>query len=202
MGKFRATGHPEAEALTQLLRQRRSQPARQGAVDAEIRDRFLTTCAIVVVDMADFSRLTHTEGIIATLQQIQAMRDLSLPLIQNRGGQMLKVEADNLYISFDSAEVALQTMQELMAHLRVADIDISVGIGYGDVLRVGDRDLYGHEMNLASKLGEDLAADGEILLTESAYRAVSKHYAQFTRITQAISDVTFTCYRLQESSAG
>ncbi|WP_204137575.1 adenylate/guanylate cyclase domain-containing protein [Halomicronema sp. CCY15110] len=201
MGNFVATGHPEADALTQLLRQRRSQPARQAAVDAEIRDRFLTTCAIVVVDMADFSRLTHAEGIIATLQQIQAMRDLSVPLIQNRGGRMLKVEADNLYISFDHAEAALRAMQELRAHLQVADIDISVGIGYGEVLRVGDRNLYGHEMNLASKLGEDLAKDNAILLTESAYRALSTDQRQFTRVTQAISDVTFTYYQLQESPA-
>jgi len=53
MGNFLATGHSEAAVLTQLLRQRRSQPVRQDAVDADIRDRCLTTCAIVVVDMAE-----------------------------------------------------------------------------------------------------------------------------------------------------
>ncbi|RZM75432.1 adenylate/guanylate cyclase domain-containing protein [Leptolyngbya iicbica] len=201
MEQFVATAHPDAEHLAHLLRQRRSQPAWQTIVDAEIRDRFLTTCAIVVVDMADFSRLTQTEGIIATLQQIQTMRDLSVPLIQNRGGQLLKVEADNLYLSFDRAEAALWTMQELRAHLKVADIHISVGIGYGEVLRVGDRDLYGHEMNLASKLGEDLAADDEILLTESAYQALSTQRSQFSSVTRAISDVTFTYYQLRSDTA-
>ena len=200
MGKISSPVHTEAEQLAKLLRQRRSQPARKTELDTEIRDRFLTTCAIVVVDMADFSRLTHTEGIIATLQQIQTMRDLSVPLIQNRGGRLLKAEADNLYISFESSDSALQAMQELMLHLKVADIYISVGIGYGEVLRVGDRDLYGHEMNLASKLGEDLAADNEILLTTAAYQALSAGQAQFTSVTQMISDITFTYYELHSGA--
>ena len=200
MGKISFPVHAEAEQLTELLRQRRSQPARQAELDAKIRDRFLTTCAIVVVDMADFSRLTHAQGIIATLQQIQAMCDLSVPVIQNRGGRLLKAEADNLYISFENPDSALQTMQELMALLKVADIYISVGIGYGEVLRIGDRDLYGHEMNLASKLGEDLAADNEILLTAAAYQALSAGQSQFTSVTQMISDITFTYYELHSGA--
>ncbi|NEQ44777.1 MAG: adenylate/guanylate cyclase domain-containing protein [Leptolyngbya sp. SIOISBB] len=196
MTKFVAASLIEADQLVELLRQRRSQPERQREVDAEIRDRFLTTCAIVVVDMADFSRLTQAEGIIATLQQIQTMRDLSLPFIERQQGQVLKVEADNLYASFDTAVAALKTMQALMVQLNQVDIRISVGIGYGEVLQVGERDIFGHEMNLASKLGEDLAADNEILLTAAAHEALPATHQEFRAITQAISDVTFTHYQL------
>ena len=48
----------------------------------------------------------------------------------------------------------------------------SYGIGYGDVLDL-DEDMFGLEVNLASKLGEDLAEPGEALLTPSAAAAVS-----------------------------
>ncbi len=44
----------------------------------------------------------------------------------------------------------------------------SIGIGYGAVLNIDDEDLFGDEMNLACKLGEDIAARSEILLTEAA----------------------------------
>jgi len=39
---------------------------------------------------------------------------------------------------------------------------------FGRVLKIGDEDVYGHEVNLASKLGEDIARGGEILVTPGA----------------------------------
>ncbi|MBK6529015.1 MAG: hypothetical protein IPF99_05370 [Deltaproteobacteria bacterium] len=36
----------------------------------------------------------------------------------------------------------------------------------GQVLRVGDRDVFGAEVNAASKLGEDIATANEVLVTE------------------------------------
>jgi len=48
---------------------------------------------------------------------------------------------------------------------RRADL-LCVGIGFGDVLRIGDSDVWGREVNAASKLGEDTAKSVEILVTE------------------------------------
>ena len=47
-------------------------------------------------------------------------------------------------------------------------IILCLGIGYGDVLRVGDHDVWGREVNAASKLGEDTAGPNEILVTGAA----------------------------------
>ena len=44
--------------------------------------------------------------------------------------------------------------------------------GYGDVVRVGDEDIFGAEVNAASKLGEDEAGAGDILATRSLCEAV------------------------------
>ena len=92
--------------------------------------------------------------------------------------------------------VAFTTMQRLMTHLNEAAIHISVGIGYGEVLKIGDRDIFGHEMNLASKLGEDLAADDEILLTAAAYETLPTPHDDCQKKTRTISDVTLTYYQL------
>ncbi|MGF1460272.1 MAG: adenylate/guanylate cyclase domain-containing protein [Leptolyngbyaceae cyanobacterium] len=196
MSDFAPTALTESEQLVELLNQRQQVPQQVDEIDREICRRFSTTCAVVVLDMANFSRLTQAVGIIATLQQIQTMRDLAIPIIEQGNGRVLKTDADNLYAQFTHADAAVITMTCVRQHLHDADIHISVGIGYGELLLVDTHDLFGHEMNLASKLGEDLAKDDEIWLTEAAYQALSKSSYEFMAASETVSDVTFTSYRL------
>ena len=42
---------------------------------------------------------------------------------------------------------------------------LCVGLGFGRMLRIGDTDVFGAEVNAASKLGEDTARPSEILVT-------------------------------------
>jgi len=51
---------------------------------------------------------------------------------------------------------------------------LCVGMGYGDMLLVGDEDVFGAEVNAASKLGEDTAKAGEILVTENFRKHLEK----------------------------
>ena len=44
---------------------------------------------------------------------------------------------------------------------------LCVGLGFGRILRIGDVDVFGKEVNAASKLGEDTAKADEILVTQS-----------------------------------
>ncbi len=44
---------------------------------------------------------------------------------------------------------------------------LCIGLGYGRVLRIGDNDVFGSQVNAASKLGEDTAQAWEILVTEA-----------------------------------
>jgi class 3 adenylate cyclase len=52
------------------------------------------------------------------------------------------------------------------------DIRISCGIDYGDVLLIGGPDYFGATVNCASKIGEDVASPGEILITKSAFEKI------------------------------
>ena len=49
-------------------------------------------------------------------------------------------------------------------------------IGYGRILKIGDDDVFGHEVNLASKLGEDVAEANEILVTRAVMNAVADDF--------------------------
>ena len=48
---------------------------------------------------------------------------------------------------------------------------LCVGVGFGRVLRIGTTDVFGQEVNAASKLGEDTAKSGEILVTRAVREA-------------------------------
>lgn len=50
---------------------------------------------------------------------------------------------------------------------------LCVGLGYGKVLRIGDLDVYGNEVNSASKLGEDTADAYEVLVTAAVKEAAA-----------------------------
>lgn len=51
-------------------------------------------------------------------------------------------------------------------------IDVCIGLGYGTVLCVGDNEVWGAEVNAASKLGEDMVKGGEILVTDTLRQAL------------------------------
>jgi class 3 adenylate cyclase len=77
------------------------------------------------------------------------------------------------------------------------DMHGKFGIGYGEVLIVQDEDLYGAEVNLASKLGEDLASRNEVLLTESAFKRVDASKRQYEEIELSVSGLHLVVYRVK-----
>ena len=184
------------EAFEALLRLRQAQPQRAAAIDAEIEARFSQTLAVAVMDMAGFSQLASEAGIIPSLAQIYRVRSHTIPVIEAHGGRILKLEADNVYAVFPTAEQALMAMETVLQRLRAEDLHASIGIGFGEVLVVGERDVFGHEMNLASKLGEDVAAADEILLTAAAHAALPRPPARAAQGQVEVSGLTVPLYRL------
>ena len=51
-------------------------------------------------------------------------------------------------------------------------IELCVGLGWGQVLKIDDVDVFGSEVNSACKLGEDSAKNGETLVTYAFAQAV------------------------------
>lgn len=52
-------------------------------------------------------------------------------------------------------------------------IALGIGVACGRILDLGGVDLYGDPVNVASKLGEDLAEGGEVLVTREAMRGLA-----------------------------
>jgi adenylate cyclase len=164
------------QALARLLAQRNEHPERLTRIDARIRATFERTLAVFVLDMCGFSRLTLAHGIIHYLALIQRMQGVVLPIVAARHGQLVKTEADNVFAVFERVSDAYAAALEVQAALHALnevlpadwDVHAGIGIGHGPLLYIEGCDVFGAEMNLASKLGEDLACAGEVLLTAAA----------------------------------
>jgi adenylate cyclase len=197
----------DREQLRDLLRERNEHPERLAEIDQAIRDRFTRTLAVLVLDMSGFSRLTQRYGVTHFLAMIQRMQELVLPVVTapRHAGRLLKLVADNVYAVFPDAPLALDAALEVQRKLAAAnqvlpadwDLHVCIGIGHGDVLAVGDDEIYGHEMNLASKLGEDVGCGGEILLTEAAYSRLPVAERTAERLEATISNLSIGYYRIE-----
>jgi adenylate cyclase len=173
----RASTSAPRKKLDRLLDRRNEHPEHLPDIDRQIVASFERESAILVLDMCGFSRLTIRHGIIHYLAMIRRMQRTVLPLVTVGRGQLIKTEADNVFATFASVPHALKTARSIHAALARAnavlpedwDVHVGIGIGYGKLLMIGHDDVYGSEMNLASKLGEDLAQAGDVLLTDAAF---------------------------------
>jgi adenylate cyclase len=168
------------ERLWRLIEERTKSGANTEAIDERIWDLFGEEWTIMFTDLAGFSRHVASFGIIHFLQVIHEHKKLLLPIVEEKCGILLKAEADSLMILFKRPASALACaieMQHACQHANQRRIPeeqmlLCVGLGTGHVLRIGDGDIYGAEVNAASKLGEDTAKANEILVTDAFKQAV------------------------------
>lgn len=161
--------------LWRLIEERATDGADVADIDRRIWDLFGETWAVVFTDLSGFSRRVAAFGITHFLQVIFEQKRLLLPIAAAHDGILIKVEADSFLIIFKRADSALRAciaMQKACAQYNQdrapeEQVLLCLGIGYGPLLRIGDTDVYGQEVNVASKLGEDIAQAREILVTDA-----------------------------------
>ena len=190
------------DAIRELSRAGRTLDEITHALDS----RFGEDCAVLVLDSTGFTRVTKAFGTVYFLSIIQRMRDTCVPIFTENDVVDWRAFADNLFAEFRTADAALNAALSIHRFFEENPIPLTnaedlfgacIGIGYGRVLRSKNEGVYGDEMNLAAKLGEDTAKRGETLLTHAAYGAIS-HPESFS-IEQrrlAISGVNVPIYRV------
>jgi len=165
--------------LWKLVDERIKNAADTETIDQRIWDLFGEEWSIMFTDLAGFSRQVAAFGIIHFLQVIHEQKQLLLPIVERHDGVLIKIEADSFLILFKKPSTAVAcaiAMQKACAATNARrtpeeQIVLCVGVGHGRLLKIGDDDVFGHEVNLASKLGEDTAQSNEILATPAAREA-------------------------------
>lgn len=175
-------------------------------IEEQLWKNYGTERVVFVLDMSGFSLLTRKYGIIHYLSMVRRMQLTSEPIIKTYGGSLLKFEADNCFAVFPDtlsavqAAIALQLAFDASNLLTSDDFDvhISCGIDYGKILIVGNEDCFGDAVNRACKLGEDVAAAGEILVTQDAINSVTSELDfKLREVNISVSGLTIPAYAIE-----
>ena len=198
------TGNGEFDRLIAEFSELRDADAMESSRLA-IWEQFGVEGAVFISDMASFSSTSRKIGVCHFLKLIHRARQMIAPLIAQNNGLLLKCDADNCYAFFESTDDAIRASFDINAELfRHNDefslneqIYLSVGIDYGRVLLIGDKEFFGDPVNTASKLGEDLAIKAETLVTKRALEHATLTIPETAeRMVARISEIEIKYVRL------
>jgi class 3 adenylate cyclase len=180
-------------------------------IEDALWNEFGAEVAVFVLDMSGFSLLTRKYGIVHYLSMVRRMQLTTEPIVRSFGGSMIKYEADNCFAVFPDplsavhAAIAMQNAFHAENLLTSEDLDIhiSCGIDYGKILVVGHKDCFGDPVNRASKMGEDVANAGEILVTGEAMQMIPPEEGIKARqLSVSISGIVIPAYAIEYEDEG
>jgi class 3 adenylate cyclase len=176
------------------------------SIEALLWNEYGAEYAVFILDMSGFSMLTRKYGIVHYLSMVRRMQLTTEPIVRSFGGSMIKYEADNCFAVFPDPLSAINAAIAMQHAFRAAnlltsddlDIHIACGIDYGKLLIIGHEDCFGDPVNRASKMGEDVAAAGEILITKEAMDMIPSEAGIVTRqVNISISGVNIPAYLIE-----
>ena len=163
------------DRLQKLMTERLRAGADREAIDRRIWDLFGEEWCVMATDLSGFSRGVAEFGIIHFLQTIYEAERILVPVVESHDGILLKVEGDSFMVIFRNVHKALHASIEMQRTVRRYNADrpvvehvlLGVGLGFGRMLRIGDADVFGAEVNSACILGETYAKGYDILVTQA-----------------------------------
>lgn len=187
--------------LARLLDELAENPERIDSVTERVNEMFGERRAILVLDMSGFTRATQRGDLISYLLMINQMQRLAVPTVEKHGGIFVRADHDNLTCLFDEVLPAIEASRTITTQLETVNVVlpadrelyVAIGIGFGSLLNVENQVVYGNQVNLASKLGEDIGQLGDILLTEDAYRRVEDEDVKVMEHNVTVSGID-VCY--------
>lgn len=135
--------------------------------------------AILVADVAGYSRLMHNDEEATHARLIALLTDVIEPAVAEHGGRIVKYTGDGFLAEFPSAVEAVRAAEHFQNCVGDLAIEVPaekriifrVGINIGDVI-VEANDIFGDGVNIAARL-EGIADPGGICISASAHDQVS-----------------------------
>jgi class 3 adenylate cyclase len=144
---------------------------------SEPETRHLT---ILLTDIKGFTDKTSHKSRAGITTMLDDHRAVVLPILEGRGGRLIKTIGDAFLMTFESptnavlAGVAVQAALAKRNEGRAADdrLEIRIAINAGEV-NVIDNDVFGEAVNITARI-EGIAEAGQVYFTEAVYLAMNK----------------------------
>ncbi len=180
-------------------------PAERARMEEVIWKTYGVEKAILALDMSHFSLSVRRSGVLPYLGLIRSMHRITEPIVRECRGEVVKYVADNLLAVFaemtDAVAAAVKINQALInapVPTETESLSVAIGIDHGRFLLIPGQDCYGDPVNIAYKLGEDLARPGEVLITAAARERLDPAFA-YPLAEQQVSaaGLAFKAYRVK-----
>lgn len=181
-------------------------PEERRGIECRIWSVFEADRAVLALDMSGYSSSVRRDGILSHLCQIRRMQRLSGQLIENAHGEVIRQLADNILAVFMTPREAIEAALAINHAVRSSQAEdsdddrlltVAIGIDYGKLLLVPGHDCFGDAVNIAFKLGEDVAGAGEILITKNAMQRLDDpHVFPLQELSLSLSGVEIMAQKL------
>ena len=154
----------------------------QTVLEADLWARFGTEKTVLILDMAGFTVKVQKHGLLFFLRKIRYMQSVVAPLLTEWRGELVKFEADNAYAVFDQPLDAVHCALRIHHSFQyladgLPDVDnvvVSIGLAHGPILLIPGHDFFGDAVNVASRLGEDIASHRETYVSAEVLTAIGE----------------------------
>ena len=135
---------------------------------------------ILLTDIKGFTDRTSHQSRVEIQQLLERHKEIVLPILQGRGGTLIKTMGDAFLMTYESPTNAVLAGIEVQAALRLYNegkppelrIDLRVAINQGEV-NLADNDVFGEAVNITARI-EAIADAGDVFFTEGVYLAMNK----------------------------
>jgi class 3 adenylate cyclase/uncharacterized RDD family membrane protein YckC len=135
---------------------------------------------ILLTDIKGFTDKTSQKSRAEIQQMLDKHKELVLPVLQAKGGVLVKTIGDAFLMTFESPTDAvlagIQAQEVLRQHNADKDhaerIEIRIAINQGEV-NLSDNDVFGEPVNITARI-EAIAEAGEVFFTDAVYLAMNK----------------------------
>ncbi len=128
-------------------------------------DNTTLSLAVGFVDLTDFTTRAQHMSSDELLELVLDFEATACDLVAEHGGRVVKLIGDEVMFTALDPQAACEIALHLLSHVAASDAPRPRGgLAFGAVIAHGG-DLYGHTVNLASRLA-DIAIPGEVLVDE------------------------------------
>ena len=129
--------------------------------------------AIAFVDLTGYTKRTAAAGDELAAHEAATLQALAHDVVRDHHGRVVKALGDGDMLRFDSVVHAVLAVRDLMGRVIEAGLPAAhAGVAAGSFV-VRDGDVYGHTVNLASRLS-GIATSGELLVARESADALDR----------------------------
>jgi adenylate cyclase len=153
------------------IRQKATSATAIQRADSAMNQRFTKRKAVLVIEMYEQAEIAHEHGVLPFIDMVLTMKRHCGMAVKHRHGKCVRsIETKiigQIMALFDRPIDCMRAAIEARYRCRDEDFTLAIGAGFTEILDLDACNAFGDAVNMAFKLGEDVAKGGEILITEN-----------------------------------